>query len=444
MRELSWRGDAPRPALVEALRRAGWSVGETAEVVVVRSKTVPASPGALPWLWLTSSAPTAAQLKTAVERGAVDVFPTERDWETRLLARLAELAVPETPVPAPPHVVAESAAARRMLRQIKQAAQTSMPVLLTGETGTGKELAARLIHEWSPRSRRTFVPITCAAIPDELMEGELFGYAKGAFSGAVRDYDGLMVAADGGTVFLDEVDDTPFSLQVKLLRVLEDHVVSRLGESKWRAVDFRVIAATNRDLRPLIHEGEFGADFYERLATVLIELPPLRDRLDDLPAMTAQLIERYYREDPLASKRGVVKDVTAEALEILKGYSWPGNVRELRNVVFAALVHKRTGSSLLPSDLPRRLWQESRPDTDGQTVVSTRAIEQKLAEGSMNLKVEIEALERVAVEAALRRAAGSAAEAARMLGEVGRGTAKDPGGTLRVMMKRLGLSGSTR
>jgi transcriptional regulator with GAF, ATPase, and Fis domain len=433
MRELSWRGDAPRPALVEALRRAGWTVADPGEVVVLRSKQVPTLSTTTPWVWLTPSPPTAAQLRSAVERGAVDVFPTQHDWETRLLARLAELSVPETPVPTPPNVVADSAAARRLLRQLKQAAQTSMPVLLTGETGTGKELAARLIHQWSPRSSYTFVPITCAAIPDDLMEGELFGYTKGAFSGAVKDYDGLMVEADGGTVFLDEVDDTPFSLQV----------VSRLGESKWRTVNFRVIAATNRDLRPLIHEGQFGADFYERLATVLIELPPLRERLEDVPAMTAQLIERYYREDALASKRGVVKDVTAEALEILKGYSWPGNVRELRNVIFAALVHKRTGSSLLPSDLPRRLWQDSRPDTDGRAVVSTRAIEQKLAEGSMNLKVEIEALERAAVEAALRRAGGSAAEAARMLGEVGRGTAKDPGGTLRVMMKRLGLSVGT-
>ena len=177
---------------------------------------------------------------------------------------------------------------------------------------------------------------------------------------------------------------------------------------------------------------------------MLIELPPLRERLDDLPVMTAQLIERYYREDTVAAKRGQVKDVTPEALEVLKAYAWPGNVRELRNVIFAALVHKRSGSSLLPSDLPRRLWQESRPDASAENgIVSKHAVEQKLAEGSMNLKAEIEALERVAVEAALKRSGGSAAEAARMLGEVGRGTAKDPGGTLRVMMKRLGLSATT-
>ncbi len=441
---LTWKGEAPKPATVEALGRAGWKLGDSgAQAIVHHGRAMPAA-STTPLIWLTAGPPNAAQVKQAVERGAVDVFPLDAQWETRLLARLAELSVPEIAVTPPPNVVAESAAAKRMLRQLKQAAQTSMPVLLTGETGSGKELAARLIHQWSPRGTRTFVPITCAAIPNELMEGELFGYTKGAFSGAVRDYDGLMVAAEGGTVFLDEVDDTPFPLQVKLLRVLEDHVVSRLGESKWRAVDFRIIAATNRDLRPLIHEGQFGADFYERLATVLIELPPLRERLDDLPVMTAQLIERYYREDTVAAKRGQVKDVTPEALEVLKAYSWPGNVRELRNVIFAALVHKRSGSSLLPSDLPRRLWQESRPDASAENgIVSKHAVEQKLAEGSMNLKAEIEALERVAVEAALKRAGGSAAEAARMLGEVGRGTAKDPGGTLRVMMKRLGLSATT-
>jgi DNA-binding NtrC family response regulator len=439
---LSWKGPPPKPALVSALVKAGWTVGEPADVVVHLSRPMPGATST-PWLWLPPAKATTEQVKQAVERGAVDVFPTDGDWERRLLARLDELKVPDLPVAVPPHVVAESAAAKRLLRQLKQAAQTSMPVLLTGETGTGKELSARLVHQWSPRANATFVPITCAAIPDELMEGELFGYTKGAFSGAVKDYDGLLVAAEGGTVFLDEIDDTPFPLQVKLLRVLEDHVVSRLGESKWRAVDFRVIAATNRDLRPLIHEGEFGADFYERLATVLIELPPLRERLDDLPAMTAQLIERYYREDKLASRRGMVRDVTAEALDVLRAYTWPGNVRELKNVIFAALVHKRTGTSLLASDLPRRLWQQPRPASD-DAVVSKGAIERKLAEGTMNLKAEIEALERAAVEAALARAGGSAAEAARLLGEVGRGTAKDPGGTLRVMMKRLGLNGRAR
>ncbi len=438
---VSFRGSPPSPQLTRAIEKAGWAVSDDAvEAIVHRSKALPSSSGRTPFIWVTTSTPTSAQLKTAIERGAVDVFPAEGDWEARLVRRLEELATPELLVQAPANVVAESPASRRMLRQVKQAALTSMPVLLTGETGTGKELAARLIHEWSPRASKTFVPITCAAIPNELMEGELFGYTKGAFSGAVKDYDGLLVAAEGGTVFLDEVDDTPFSLQVKLLRVLEDHVVSRLGESRWRAVNFRVIAATNRDLRPLIKEGQFGADFYERLATVNIELPPLRERLEDLPAMTAQLVERYYLEDKSATRRPMVRDVTREALEVLRSYAWPGNVRELRNVIFASLVHKRAGTSLLASDLPRRIWASS-PREESAAVVSRQAVERKVADGTMNLKDELETLERIAIQAALQRAGGSAAEAARLLGAIGRGTAKDPGGTLRVMMRRLGLEG---
>ena len=144
-----------------------------------------------------------------------------------------------------------------------------MPVLLTGETGTGKEVAARLLHAWSERRAARFVPINCAAIPNELMEGELFGYAKGAFSGAMRGYDGRWSRRPtGGTVFLDEIDDTPHALQVKLLRVLEDRVVTRLGENAWRKVDFRIVAATNRDLRSSSSAGCFGADLYERLAIV--------------------------------------------------------------------------------------------------------------------------------------------------------------------------------
>jgi DNA-binding NtrC family response regulator len=445
MPRLRFVGDAPSAAVTELLVRAGWKLDEaTPEVVVHVSKVVPPRPPAGAWIWIPPAPPTAATLRQALERGALDVFPSTKDWERRLLARLEDVVQPETPLTPPRHVVAESKAMQQLLRRLHQAAQTSMPVLLTGETGTGKELAARLIHDWSPRRARTFVPITCAAIPNELMEGELFGYTKGAFSGAVKDYDGLLVAAEGGTVFLDEVDDTPFSLQVKLLRVLEDRVVSRLGESKWRAVDFRIIAATNRDLRPLIHEGEFGADFYERLATVLIELPPLRARLDDLPSLTLQLIERYYREDPPATRRGVVKTVTDEALELLRAYPWPGNVRELRNVIFSALVHKRRGTALLPADLPLARFERVREEASTDAVVNPRAVEARVAAGTMNLKVELEGLERVALDVALSKAHGSAAEAARLLGEVGRGAAKDPGGTVRVMMKRLGLGAPKR
>ncbi len=438
MPNLSWRGEKPSDELRQRLAAIGWVVSTAAaQMSVIREKALPAAPGG-PWVWVVTSELSASVLQAAVDRGAVDVIASAPGWENRLMARLEESLAEEPVVVAPANFVAESAAAKALLRRIHQAAQTSMPVLLTGETGTGKELAARLVHQWSTRRPKTFVPINCAAIPNEMMEGELFGYAKGAFSGAVREYAGLVAAAEGGTVFLDEIDDTPFALQVKLLRVLEDRVISRLGESQWRQVDFRILAATNRNLRPLIDSGHFGADLYERLATLLIELPPLRDRLDDLPAMMVQLIERYYAEDKAPRKRGRVRSVTKEALAVVRAYHWPGNVRELRNVIFAALVTKKAGDELLVSDLPRRLWATGGV-TSLSSVFSADEVERRIGAGSMNLRNEIEGLERFALSSALRRSAGNAAEAARLLGEVGRGSAKDPGGTVRTMMKRLGL-----
>ena len=179
----------------------------------------------------------------AVSRGAYDAIPLgEPGAIARLLRRLTELQAPQ---PAPPEsdvLVTRSAASRMLVAQVARVAATSMPVLLVGETGTGKEIMARTIHSWSARRPKPFIPINCGAIPDELMEAELFGYARGAFSGAVQGYDGQVMAAEGGTVFLDEIDDTPLETQVKLLRVLEDRVVSRLGQNEWHEVDFRLLA----------------------------------------------------------------------------------------------------------------------------------------------------------------------------------------------------------
>jgi len=311
-----------------------------------------------------------------------------------------------------------------------------MPVLLTGETGTGKEVAARLLHAWSGRPGR-FVAINCAAIPNELMEGELFGYARGAFSGAVHEHEGLVSAATGGTVFLDEIDDTPHALQAKLLRVLEDRVVTRLGDTTPRTVDFRLVAATNRDLRPLIEAGSFGADLYERLAIVSIGLPPLRERRDDIPRLVEHFVDRFYREEPAAAERGRVRIISPEAMEVLIGYRWPGNVRELRNVVFGTLVGKRGGTELLLSDLPRRLLGARKSDAQG--VIDAAALDRALGSGTFDLRVEKERLERLALEQALTLARGNAARAAELLGAVGRGEAADPGSTVRAMMRRLGV-----
>jgi transcriptional regulator with GAF, ATPase, and Fis domain len=334
--------------------------------------------------------------------------------------------------------VGKSAAVRRVLADLDRAAQTSMAVLLTGETGTGKDLAARHLHARSGR-KGELVPINCAAVPNDLIEGELFGYVRGAFSGAVQNYDGQFTAASGGTVFLDEVDDTPKTLQIKLLRVLEDHVVSRLGENVWRKVDFRLVAATNRDLRELVRRGEFGADLYQRLAIIQIEMPPLRDRLDDLPELAAHLIARFYREEPSSPHR--VVRISASALAVLGRYPWPGNVRELRNVLFHALVRKRSGDELLLSDLPSHVVRGRPADepTAHASVLDRDALARMIDSGRMNLRELREDLERTALELALAKANGSPARAARLLGEVGRGSSTDPGGTVRAMMRRYGM-----
>jgi DNA-binding NtrC family response regulator len=388
-----------------------------------------------PWLWVSPRSPTAADVAAAVLAGAYDVAVLDHELPALVARRLDELALRgEEPVP-PPGYVARSPSARRLLADLEHAARTSMAVLLTGETGTGKDVAARYLHARSGRTG-ALVPINCAAIPNELIEGELFGYVRGAFSGAVAPYEGLIAAAADGTVFLDEVDDTPKTLQIKLLRVLEDRVVSRLGESQWRRVDFRIVAATNRDLGELVRRGEFGADLYQRLAIVRIELPRLRDRVEDLPELAAHMIQRFYSEEPGTPHR--VARITQTALAALARYSWPGNVRELRNVLFHALVRKRGGTELLLSDLPEHVVRGT-ADEDGtdSRLIDRNELARAIDAGRFNLRATRDELERAALELALARGGGSAARAARLLGEVGRGAAHDPSGTVRAMMRRL-------
>jgi transcriptional regulator with PAS, ATPase and Fis domain len=428
-------GERPRGAIAEMLRSV--ELGPAGRIwVSARAHPVPSPPPGRPWIWLCGAVIPPAAAAEAALRGAYDCVSS--GGRERLLQRLREVeALSKEQAPAVvPGLIAQSAAARRMLSRLTQAARTSQPVLLTGETGTGKELAARLIHDRSARSDGRFVPINCAAIPNDLMEGQLFGYARGAFSGAVRSYDGLVSAAQGGTVFLDEIDDTPHPLQVKLLRVLEDRIVNRLGENAWRKVDFRILAATNRDLRKLVEQGAFGADLYERLAVLAIHLPPLRERLEDLPALLHHLIERFYRDEAGVKKR--VGGATPEAIRALEAYPWPGNIRELRNVVFSVLAAKRVGEEILVSDLPRHVLRRGRP-IEADAVVSHSAIEKAMDAGSFSLRRETESLQRAALQAALVRTGGNVSQAAKLLGEIGRGAPLDPGGTVRAMIKRLGL-----
>ncbi len=435
---VSWSGiDAPAPLL----RWAGLAIGTPAVAAVVATARaqLPVAPPAAPWLWVCRAPLGDEHVVAAARAGAYDAISlADRGAAERLAARIAELAAP-APAIDPGDFVAWSPAAHRVLDQIARAARTSMPVLFTGETGTGKDVAARLLHERSGRGKRRFVAINCAAVPNELIESELFGHVRGAFSGAVADYDGQLTAAAGGTVFLDVIDDTPPTLQVKLLRVLDDRVVSRLGENEWREVDFRLTAATNRDLPALVADGRFAGDLYQRLAIVQIHMPPLRERPEDLVPLIEVFLARFHDEETAARKRPV-RGIAPAAVRALAAYPWPGNIRELRNVIYQALVGKRGGDEILAADLPRHVLA---PDATAAPtgIVDRAALAARIDAGAMNLRALLESVERTALELALARAGGSPTRAARLLGEVGRGRSSDPGATVRAMMQRLALSG---
>jgi two-component system response regulator HydG len=244
-------------------------------------------------------------------------------------------------------LVGQSAAMQKVFRAVAKAAPTSATVLITGESGTGKELIARAIHYNSPRASAPFVPVNCAAIPETLLESELFGYVKGAFTGANETRAGFFQTADGGTIFLDEISATTLSTQVKLLRVLQEREVCMIGSARPRKVDIRVVAATNKDLLELAKKEVFREDLYFRLNVITIALPPLRERGDDVLLLVHHFARKYAKE--LDRPEPQFSD---EALNVLRHYHWPGNVRELENVV-QRLVVMTEGNTIETPDLPQ-------------------------------------------------------------------------------------------
>jgi transcriptional regulator with PAS, ATPase and Fis domain len=243
-------------------------------------------------------------------------------------------------------IVGASARMQRLLKLVARVAPTDSTVLILGESGTGKELVARSLHVLSKRSQGPFVPVNIGALPESLVESELFGYARGAFTGAATDRKGLVEAAHGGTLFLDEIGDMPLGTQVKLLRTLENNEVRRLGETTPRLVDVRVIAATHRDLQALVADGRFRDDLYYRLNVVQIELPPLRERPEDIGLLASYFLERAARRTGRKALR-----FAPEAMGLLARYAWPGNVRELENAIEHA-VAVADHDVLAPLDLP--------------------------------------------------------------------------------------------
>jgi len=235
---------------------------------------------------------------------------------------------------------------------IRVAAQSDLSVLITGESGTGKELVAKAIHYNSARRKCPFVALNCAAIPETLLESELFGHVRGAFTGATTTRKGLLEDARGGTVFLDEISEMPVALQAKLLRVLEDREVRPLGSNRPTMVEFRVVASTNRDPRAEIEAGNFRADLYYRLNVVEIRLPPLRERPDDLPLLIRHFVDKFA-----AQQRRAIRGLTQEALALLESYRWPGNVRELENALERAVAFAKS-ELIAPKDLPPGLGEQ--------------------------------------------------------------------------------------
>ena len=238
--------------------------------------------------------------------------------------------------------VIHSAAMRRVMDMVKRVAQTDASVLITGESGVGKELVARALHEQSLRCNSPWVDLNCGALPEHLVESELFGYERGAFSGATQTKQGLLELADPGTLFLDEIGDLDARLQVKLLRVLDGAPYYRLGGLKKISPDVRIVAATNRDLEKDIEAGKFRSDLFHRLTQVHIHVPPLRERPEDIPV----LAEFFLREQNHNNVR-----IAPAALDELRSFPWPGNVRELRNAVIRAAI-MRSGNEIQPEDLP--------------------------------------------------------------------------------------------
>ena len=248
--------------------------------------------------------------------------------------------------PASYGLIGESEAMHHVFDMIAKAASTSATVLISGESGTGKELIARAIHYGSPRNSAPFVPVNCGAIPEELLESELFGHLKGAFTGATETRAGFFQTADGGTIFLDEISETSLSMQVKLLRVLQDKEVCMVGSSRSRKVDVRILASTNKDLLSLVKKGGFREDLFFRLNVITIDLPPLRERSDDILLLAHHFVKQFSEESGKPTPR-----FSDEALQVLRNYHWPGNVRELENVI-QRLVVMTDGNLIEVPDLP--------------------------------------------------------------------------------------------
>jgi len=292
-------------------------------------------------------------------------------------------------------LIGKSPSMQKIYDLIERISDSSSNVLITGESGTGKELVAKAIHYNGVRKEGPFVAINCAAIPETLLESELFGYKKGAFTDAKSDKKGLIFKANEGTLFLDEITEMPFTLQAKLLRVIEEREVRPLGDTNSYPIDVRIISTSNRDIASLIQQGHFRKDLYYRLKVIDIEMPPLRERKEDIPILVQHFIHKFSKE-----LKKAVSSVSEDALKILLNYFWPGNVRELENIIQRAITLSQH-EVILPDDLPASIIQKN---------------DEKLFEKAMEEKFTLDQLEKEYVKRVLIETGGNKSKAAERLG----------------------------
>ena len=396
------------------------------------------------FITLTKSADAAIE---AMKQGAYDYLfkPLDLNQLKRVVGealdvarRMREPAVlpdGDVDIEADGAIVGSCPAMREVYKAIGRVAAQSVPVLITGESGTGKELVARAIYQHGPRAKAAFLALNCAAIPDNLLESELFGHEKGAFTGADRRRIGKFEQTSGGTLFLDEVGDMPLALQSKMLRLIQEQTFERVGGNETVKTDVRLIAATHRDLKGWSDEGKFRADLYYRLGVFSIQLPPLRERGDDLPLLIRYYVRRFSRE--LGRE---VQEVAPGAMELLQRYTWPGNIRELQSVLKQALL-RASGtvllSAFLPEEIGRRGSQAAAPmPTEGQPSTSDGRLEayirERLRPGAEDLYASVHSqVDRLLLPIILDYTGGNQHQAARLLGIARQ--------TLRQKLRDLGL-----
>jgi DNA-binding NtrC family response regulator len=315
----------------------------------------------------------------AIKKGAYDFFEKPLDRERILITinhcieskNLYEELMALKKMKEEEEIIGESEKIREIMEVIRKVSPTNARVFITGESGTGKELVAKLIHQNSRRRQFPFIKVNCAAIPSELIESELFGYEKGAFSGAVDTKKGLIELADRGTLFLDEIADMSPQAQAKILRVIQTGEFSRLGSEKFQKVDIRVIAATNKDIKRLINEEKFREDLFYRLNVVSINMPPLRERKEDIPLFVERFIDIICRENGIPKKK-----ITEAALARLMEYNWPGNVRELKNVIESLVI--LSDNIIDEKDLPEFIFEKDDLVTSGSLKKTKEEIERKM------------------------------------------------------------------